>query len=79
MQMTDDCWDLLYRVGESLCCIGMGVLFLLFCGLNITFGYTGEAAHLMLLIFLVGGLFFLALGIFLTIDCGRQQSAGVKQ
>jgi hypothetical protein len=47
--------------------------------MNITFGYTGEAAHLMLLIFLVGGLFFLALGIFLTIDCGRQQSAGVKQ
>jgi hypothetical protein len=77
--MTENFLDSLYRVGESLCCIALGVLFLLFCGMNITFGYTGEAAHSILLIFLFGGLFFLALGIFLLIDCGRNRPADVKR
>lgn len=57
----------------------IGVLFLLLCGLNETFGYTGDAAHSMLIIFFLGGFFFLSLGIFLIIDCGRNGSTGLKQ
>ncbi|MFZ1898152.1 hypothetical protein [Methanoregula sp.] len=77
--MTDEFWDFIYRVAVSFCCAAIGVLFLLLCGLNETFGYTGDAAHSMLIIFFLGGFFFLSLGIFLIIDCGRNGSTGLKQ
>ncbi|HVP96895.1 hypothetical protein [Methanoregula sp.] len=77
--MTDEFWDLMYRVAVGFYYAAIGVLLLLFCGLNVTFGYTGEAAHSILIVFFLGGFFFLALGIFLIIDCGRTGSTGLKQ
>ena len=72
--MTDEFWDFIYRVAVSFCCVVIGVLLFLFCGLNETFGYTGEVLYSMLIEFFLGGFFFLALGIFLIIDCGRNGS-----
>ena len=77
--MTDEVWDFIYRVTVSLCCAAVGVVLLVFCGLNETFGYTGEAAHSMLIVSFLGGFLFLALGIFLIIDCGRNGSTGLKK
>lgn len=77
--MTEEFWNFLYRLAESLSCIAIGVFLIVFSGLNVTFDYTGPASHLMILISLFGGFFFLGLGIFLIIDCGRKGFPSLKQ
>jgi hypothetical protein len=77
--MTDDFWNFLYRLAESLICAAIGIFLIVFSGLNVTFDYTGSASHSIILISLFGGFFFLGLGIFLIIDCGRKGLPNLKK
>ena len=77
--MTDDFWNSLYPVAVSLFCVAIGIILIVFSGLNETFDYTGQASHTIILVSLFGGFFFLGLGIFLIIDYGRKGSMSLKK